>query len=83
MRSVIQTNPSYELSIDITQTNHGHSLKFISFVRTARRPEDQVQYQALMSTTELKALGDLIREALPERGHEPSGAHSLTQADRA
>ena len=64
MRSVIQTNPSYELSIDITHTNHGHSLKFISFVRTARRPEDQVQYQALMSTTELKALRDAIEMEL-------------------
>ena len=64
MRSVIQTNPSYELSIDITQTNHGHSLKFISFVPTARRPEDQVQYQALLSTTELKALRDVIEMEL-------------------
>ena len=64
MRSVIQTNPSYELSIDITQTDHGHSLKFISFVRTARRPEEQVQYQVLFSTPELKALRDVINQAL-------------------
>ena len=64
MRSVIQTNPSYELSVDITKTAHGHTLKFISFVPTARRPEDQVQFQALLSTIELTALRDSINRAL-------------------
>jgi hypothetical protein len=64
MRSVIQTNPSYELSIDIALTDHGHSLKFISFVPTARRPEDQVRYQVLLSTAELKALRDVIEMEL-------------------
>ena len=64
MRSVIQANPSYELSIDITHTAHGHSLKFISFVPTARRPEEQLQYQALFNTAELTALRDAINQAL-------------------
>lgn len=64
MRSLIQVNPSYELSIDITHTAHGHSLKFISFVSTARRPEDQVRYQALLSSTELTALRDAINQAI-------------------
>ena len=64
MRSVIQANPSFELSLDITQTAHGNSLKFISFVPTARRPEDQVQFQALLSTIELTALRDSINRAL-------------------
>ena len=64
MRSVIQTNPSYELSVDITKTAHGHTLKFISFVSTARHPEHQVQYHTLLSTTELKALRDVIEMEL-------------------
>ena len=42
MRSLIQATPAYELSIDITTSAHGHSLRLISFVPTARRPEDQV-----------------------------------------
>ena len=64
MRSLIQANPSYELSIDITHTAHGHNLKFISFVPTARRPEDHLQYQALFNTAELESLRDAINQAL-------------------
>ncbi len=64
MRSVIQANPSYELSVDITNTTHGHTLKFISFVSTARHPEHQVQYQTLLSTAELSALRDAINQSL-------------------
>ena len=64
MRSVIQANPSYELSVDIMPTAHGHTLKFISFVSTARHPEDQVKYQALLNKAELTALRDAINQAL-------------------
>jgi len=66
MRSVIQGNPSYELSIDITNTTHGHTLKFISFVTTARHPEPQVQYQALLSRGELSTMRDAINQALED-----------------
>ncbi len=64
MRSIIQATPAYALSVDIASTAHGHSLRFISFVPTARRPEEQVRFQGLFSTAELTALRDCIAQAL-------------------
>jgi len=64
MRSLVQATPAYELSVDIASTAHGHSLRFISFVPTARRPEDQVKFQGLFSTAELQSLRDTINQAL-------------------
>ena len=65
MRSLIQATPAYELSIDIATSAHGHSLRLISYVPTARRPEDQVKFQGVFSTTELKSLRDALNQALP------------------
>ncbi len=64
MRSIIQATPAYELSVDISTTAHGHSLRLFSFVPTARRPEDQVKFQGLFSTSELKSLRDALNQAL-------------------
>lgn len=64
MRSLIQAAPAYELSVDIATSAHGHSLRLISFVPTARRPEDQVKFQGVFSTAELKALRDALNQAL-------------------
>ena len=64
MRSLIQATPAYELSVDIASTAYGHSLRLISFVPTARRPEDQVKFQGLFSSTELQKLRDTINQAL-------------------
>ena len=64
MRSLIQANPAYEFSIEITTLAPGHSLRLISFVPTARRPEDQVRFQAVFSTAELESLRDALNEAL-------------------
>ena len=64
MRSIIQATPAYQLSVDIIDTDHGHSLRFISFVPTARRPEEQVRFQGLFSTAELTALRNSIDQAL-------------------
>jgi len=64
MRSTIQSSPAYELSVDISTTAHGHSLKLISFVPTARHPEDQVKFQGVFSTAELKSLRDALNQAL-------------------
>ncbi len=47
MRSLIQATPAYELSVDIGSVGHVHNLRFISFVPTARRPEEQVKLQGL------------------------------------
>jgi len=64
MRSLIQATPAYELSVDIATSAHGHSLRLISFVPTARRPEDQVKFQGVFSTTELKSLRDALNRVL-------------------
>lgn len=66
MRSLIQTNSAYELSVDIASTDYGHSLKLISFVPSARRPEDQIKFQSIFSTTELKLLRDALISTLEE-----------------
>ena len=64
MRSLIQATPAYELSVDITTSAHGHSLRLISYVPTARRPGDQVKFQGVFSTAELKSLRDALNQAL-------------------
>jgi len=64
MRVTIQATPAYELSIDLHTSAHGHSLRLISFVPTARRPEQQVKFQGLFSTAELGLLRDALSQAL-------------------
>jgi hypothetical protein len=64
MRSLIQATPAYELSVDIATSAHGHSLRLISFVPTARRPEDHVKFQSVFSTAELKSLRDALNQVL-------------------
>ncbi len=64
MRSLIQATPAYELSVDIATSAHGYSPRLISFVPTARRPEDQVKFQGVFSTAELKSLRDALNQAL-------------------
>jgi hypothetical protein len=64
MRSLIQATPAYELSVDITTSDYGHSLRLISFVPTARRPDDHVKFQGMFSTAELKSLRDALNKAL-------------------
>lgn len=64
MRAIIQSTPAYELTADLTRTELGHNLKFISFVPTARRPEHQIKFQGIFSTEELIALRELITQEL-------------------
>ncbi len=64
MRSLIQATPAYELSIDITTSAHGDSLRLLSYVPTARRHEEQVKFQGVFSTTELKSLRDALNQVL-------------------
>jgi hypothetical protein len=64
MRSLIQSTPAYELSADIATSRFGYSLRLISFIPTARRPEEHLQFQAILSTTELRALRALLDQAL-------------------
>lgn len=64
MRSLLQATPAYELSVDIASTSYGHSIRLISFVPTARRPEDQVKFQGVFNTAELTAMRDALNLAL-------------------
>lgn len=64
MRSIIQATQAYELSVDIATSRHGHSLKLISFVPSARHPEDHVQFQSVFSEPELTALRDALSQVL-------------------
>jgi hypothetical protein len=64
MRSLIQATQAYELSVDIATTPQWHSLRLISFVPTARRPEDHVKFQGVFSTAEITALRDALDQAL-------------------
>ena len=68
MHSLIQSTPAYELSADITTTIHGHSFKLVSFVPTARHPEEQTKFQTVLTTAELEALRDFFDLALEEAG---------------
>lgn len=66
MRSLFQATLAYELSVDITTTAYGHSLRLISFVPTARHPEDHVKFQGVFSTAELESLRDALNQALAQ-----------------
>jgi len=52
-----------------TPTAHGHNFRLISFVPTARHPEEHVKFQTTCSQAELLALRDLINEALETSSH--------------
>ena len=52
--------PAYELRAEIHQTPYVHHVRFFSFVPPARRPEEQVKFQGLFSTDQLRVLRDLI-----------------------
>ena len=69
MRSLIQATPAYELRADISATTHGYDFRFITFVPTARRPEEHMKFQGLFSAAELAALRELIAAVL-ERQRE-------------
>ena len=64
MRSLSQATPAYELSIDLTTTPLGHSVRLISFVPTARRPEEQVKFQGVFTTAEIEALRNALNQVL-------------------
>ena len=51
---------AYELRMEMRHTRYGHLVRFSSFVPSARRPEEQVKFQGLFSTEQLRALRDLI-----------------------
>lgn len=55
---------AYELRAEILDTPYGHHVRFSSFVPSARRPEEQVKFQGLFSTAQLRALRDMINREI-------------------
>ena len=81
MKALIQATPAYALSVEINTTTHGHQFKLVSYVPTARRPEEQTKFSGLFSSDELRVLGDLIQRALDGaegRPTAPQATDSLT-----
>lgn len=72
--TLIHQGPAYELSVAIQSSQHGHHLQFLSFVPTSRRPEQQVRFQTLLSTTDLRHLHQAIGQALYRGGASASGS---------
>lgn len=66
MRSILQASPAYELSVELRATPHGHHLRFISFVPTARRPEEQVRFETMLDSAALQKLRSALDAAMSE-----------------
>ncbi|MCV2365845.1 hypothetical protein LNV23_20545 [Paucibacter sp. DJ1R-11] len=64
MQAIIQATSAFELRAELTKTPFGHSLRLISYVPTARRPEQQVKFQGLFTGAQLRDLRDLIDKEL-------------------
>ena len=60
VQATLLSGPAYELRAEIRCTPYGHHVRFLSFVPSARRPEEQVKFQGLFSADQLRALRDLI-----------------------
>lgn len=85
MRTLIQNSPAYQLLADLTSTPHGACLRLVSYVPTARRPEEQTRFQGVFTLDELRALytaiGDHIHSAGAERMQAPSSCPLDSRAE--
>ena len=64
VQAKLLSGPAYELRAEIRHTPYGHHVRFLSFVPSARRPEEQVKFQGLFSADQLRALRDLIDQEI-------------------
>ena len=60
VQAKLLSGPAYELKAEMRSTPYGHHLRVLSFVPSSRRPEEQVKFQGLFSTDQLRSLRDLI-----------------------
>ena len=60
IQATLLSGPAYELRAEIRHTVYGHHVRLLSFVPSARRPEEQVKFEGLFSTDQLRGLRDLI-----------------------
>lgn len=66
VQAKLLSGPAYELRAEIRHTAYGHHVRLLSFVPSARRPEEQVKFQGLFSTEQLRVLRDLINQEIGE-----------------
>lgn len=66
MKATIQETPAHRLDVSLERGAHGTSFKLITFVPTARRPEEQVKYQTTLSDAELKNFQKVLSEAVAD-----------------
>lgn len=66
MKATIQETPAHRLDVSLEKGAYGTHLKLITFVPTARRPEEQVKYQTTLSDTELKNFQKVLSEAVAD-----------------
>lgn len=65
MHAIIQSTPAWQLRASVTPVRDDQlHVMVTSFVPTARRPEEQVRWQAVLTGDELRALRDIIDRAL-------------------
>ena len=64
VQATLLSEPAYELRAEIRHTQYGHHVRFLSFVPSARRPEQQVKFEGLFSADQLRALRDLINQKI-------------------
>lgn len=64
MKATIIDTPAHRLDVSLERGAHGTSFKLITFVPHARRPEEQVKFQATLSDTELKNFQKVLSEAV-------------------
>lgn len=64
VQAALLSGLAYELRAEIRHTRYGHHVRFLSFVPSAQRPEEQVKFQGLFSTDQLRALRDLIDQEI-------------------
>jgi len=68
--TVFHQGPAYELSVTITRNRLGHHLRLQSLVPTARQPGQQLRFESVLSTAELRTLHAALGQALAAGGGE-------------
>jgi hypothetical protein len=63
-RQTIQQTEAWRLDVELTETQWGATVRFISLVPTARRPHEQVKLQLNLSHAELETLQKFLSEAV-------------------
>ena len=60
VQAKLLSGPAYELRAEKRHTPYDHHIRLLSFIPSARRPKEQVKFEGLFSTDQLRGLRDLI-----------------------